>query len=220
MADYLPSSDLAFLAWLENFSAAIATNLSGYGLSATDQTALTGAIGSLQNELTNQQTALANSQAATENKDLSRRNAEDLVGPMVRRVQATPTVTDPMRELAGITVTDSQPTPSGPPTTAPVGRVDTSQRLQHTVHFTDSATPTSKARPAGVRGCEIWMKVGAPPPAGASELDFVTLDSRTPHTIPFDAADGGQPVTYWLRWVSNRGEAGPWSAAVTATVPG
>jgi hypothetical protein len=91
--------------------------------------------------------------------------------------------------------------------------------LQHTIRFADSGTPTSKAKPAGVRGCEIWMKVGTPPPASASELAFVTLDTRTPHVIAFDGADGGKSVTYWLRWVSTRGEIGPWSAAVTATVP-
>ncbi|MCI0358788.1 MAG: hypothetical protein L0211_09930, partial [Planctomycetaceae bacterium] len=112
------------------------------------------------------------------------------------------------------------PTPSGPPTTAPVGKVDTSQRLQHTVSFSDAATPTSKARPAGVRGCEIWMKIGTPPPATAADLTFVTLDTRTPHVVIFDGADANKTVTYWLRWVSTRGETGPWSAAVSATVSG
>jgi hypothetical protein len=29
-----------------------------------------------------------------------------------------------------------------------------SQRLQHTINFTDSATPTRKAKPAGVLGAE------------------------------------------------------------------
>jgi hypothetical protein len=38
--------------------------------------------------------------------------------------------------------------------------------------------------------------------------------------LPFDGADANKTVTYWLRWVSTRGEAGPWSAAVSATVPG
>jgi len=48
----------------------------------------------------------------------------------------------------------------------------------------------------------------------------VTLDTRTPHVIAFDGSDANKTVTYWLRWVSIRGETGPWSAAVSATVPG
>ncbi len=32
-------------------------------------------------------------------------------------------------------------------------------------------------------------------------------------------ADANKTVTYWLRWVSTRGETGPWSAAVSAIVP-
>jgi hypothetical protein len=64
------------------------------------------------------------------------------------------------------------------------------------------------------------MKVGPPPPATAADLAFVTLDTRTPHVIPFSGADANKTVTYWLRWVSTRGETGPWSAAVSASVPG
>ena len=48
----------------------------------------------------------------------------------------------------------------------------------------------------------------------------MTLDTRTPHVIAFDGSDANKTVTYWLRWVSIRGETGPWSAAVSATVPG
>ena len=34
--------------------------------------------------------------------------------------------------------------------------VECGQRLQHTIAFTDEATPTRKAKPAGVLGAEIW----------------------------------------------------------------
>ena len=43
-------------------------------------------------------------------------------------------------------------------------------------------------------------------------------DTRTPFTMNFDAADGGKTVYYWTRWVSTRGEVGPWSASASATV--
>ena len=73
-------------------------------------------------------------------------------------------------------------------------RVDTSQRLQHTIHFADESTPTSKAKPAGAMGAEIWVKVapaGDPPPADPGELTFLAVDTRTPYTTDFDGADAG-----------------------------
>ena len=219
-ADYLPRADPTFDAWQANFVSVVSGNLAGHGLVAGDLTPVTAAQTAWNTSFPAQQTALAAAQAATQTKDANRVTFDAAVRAVVRKIQATPAVTATAKAAAGITVPDTTPTPSGPPTTAPVGQVDTSQRLQHTVHFSDSATPTSKAKPAGVRGCEIWMKVGPPPPASASDLAFVTLDTRTPHAIPFDGADANKTVTYWLRWVSTRGETGPWSAAVSATVPG
>ena len=210
MPDYIPDPDAAFDAWQANFVSVVSGNLSGYGLVAGDLTPVTAA----------QTAAHVTAQAARQTKDFDRSSYEEVVRAVVRKIQATAAVTDTAKAAAGITVRDSEPTPSGPPPSAPVGQVDTSQRLQHTVHFADSATPTSKAKPAGVRGCEIWMKVGPPAPVDPSELSFVTLDTRTPHTVPFDGADANKTVTYSLRWVSTRGETGPWSAAVSATVTG
>lgn len=220
MPDYIPGADASFDAWQANFVSVVGGNLAGYGLVAGDLAPITTAQTAWSTSFPDHQTAQAAAQAAKQTKDADRSALEAAVRLVVRKIQATPTVSDADKAAAGITVPDSTPTPSGPPTTAPVAKVDTSQRLQHTVHFTDSATPTSKAKPPGVRGCEIWMKVGTPPPASASDLHFVTLDTRTPHVITFDGADANKTVTYWLRWVSTRGETGPWSAAVSATVPG
>jgi len=66
------------------------------------------------------------------------------------------------------------------------------QRLQHTIDFTDEGTPTRKAKPAGVMGAEIWVKIGPPPPVDPSELIFLAVDTRTPYTTDFDGADGGK----------------------------
>ena len=220
MPDYIPGADAAFDTWQANFVSVVNGNLAGYGLVAADLTPVTAAQAAWNASLPAHVAAQAAATAAKETKDANRASLEAAVRTVVRKVQATPAVTAAAKAAAGITVPDSEPTPAGPPTTAPVGKVDTSQRLQHTVSFADSATPTSKAKPAGVRGCEIWMKVGPPPPASAGDLQFVTLDTRTPHLITFDGADANKTVTYWLRWVSTRGQAGPWSAAVSATVPG
>ena len=93
------------------------------------------------------------------------------------------------------------------------------QRVWHLVQFARTrAEGGGRAKPAGVRGCQIWMKIGSPAPASVSELTFVTADTRTPHTIDFDTADGGKLVFYWCRWVKTCGQPGPGTPLVNATV--
>ena len=87
----------------------------------------------------------------------------------------------------------------------------------------DESTPTSKAKPKGVMGCEIWVKVspaGDPPPVGADGLTFLTLDTASPYIAEFDGADGGKTAHYMLRWVRSNGDKGPWSETVSATISG
>ena len=98
--------------------------------------------------------------------------------------------------------------------------IDSSQRLRHLLRFSDELTPTSRARPAGAIGCEVWVKIGGEPPADPSSLTFLGTSTRTPFAADFAGTDANKPAHYMLRWVGLRGAKGPWSATVTATVGG
>ncbi|GEM_PF-5372699 len=73
--------------------------------------------------------------------------------------------------------------------------------------------PTSKAKPAGVGGCEIWLKPNSPSswsearggggrgvevcerselPTELTECKFLATDSRTPYTANFDGSEANQ----------------------------
>ena len=95
--------------------------------------------------------------------------------------------------------------------------VDTAQRLQHTIAFSDETTLTSKAKPAGVRGAQIWVKIGDPERSDPNELTYLATDTRTPYVADFAGADANKVDHYMLRWESTRGETGPWSETASAT---
>ena len=143
---------------------------------------------------------------------------EALLRALVRRLQASAAVSDAEREALGITVPDLGATAAATPTTRPLCQVDARQRLQHTINFTDEATPTRRAKPAGVMGAQIWLKIGPTPPVDPGELTFLAVDTRSPYTADFDGEDGGKQAHYMLRWVNTRGETGPWSETATATI--
>lgn len=221
MPDYIPGGDAPFDAWLENFTTYAGANLVALGLVAGDLTPVTTAESVWKSAYPAHIAAIAAAQSARAAKDDARTGVEAAVRPLVRRLQASPAVSDAERAALGITVPESPAAPPGPPTTRPVVRIDSSQRLRHTIHFSDETTPTRIAKPAGVSGAEIWVKtspVADPPPAGPSGLTFIALDTRTPYTLDFEGGDGGKNAHYMLRWVSTTGEKGPWSETATATV--
>ena len=218
-ADYIPAPDGDFNAWQDNFVTYATANAAALGLDPlVDIPPLAAAQTTWTTDYAANTAAQAAAQAARQAKGAARSAFEAVVRPLVGVLQASAAVDDTERKALGITVPDTTPTPVGPPTTRPLVTVDTAQRLQHTIAFQDELTPTSKAKPAGVRGAQIWVKIGDPPPVDPNELTFLATDTRTPYVTDFDGADGNKVAHYMLRWESTRGETGPWSETASATI--
>ena len=219
--DYIPGSDTEFQAWVANFAAYAGGHLADLGIDLTDIAPIGVARTDFETKLAEHVTAQQSAQSARQAKDASRETLESAVRELVRRLQASGEVDDAERAALGITIPDRIPTAAGGIDTRPIGAVDTSQRLRHEIRFSDEATPTSRAKPAGVMGCEIWVKVaaqGEAPPADPNELSFVSMDTASPYIVEYDGADGGKTAHYMLRWVRTGGEKGPWSETISATI--
>ncbi len=100
--------------------------------------------------------------------------------------------------------------------------ISTAYSLQQKIFFKDADSPTSRARPKGMMGCEIWCFIGSADQqmVDVKEYRYVALAKTTPHTVHFEGADAGKTAFYMLRWISTRGEHGPWSATKWATIVG
>lgn len=219
--DYIPGSDNDFLAWVTNFAAYASDNLAELGIDIPDLAPVTSGRMDFETKLASNLAAQQGAQSARQAKDDSRDTLESAVRLLVRQLQASPDVDDAERAALGITVHDTIKTTSAIGIdTRPIGMVDTSQRLRHEIRFADEATPTSRAKPDGVTGCEIWVKVAAQnePPADPGELSFVSMDTASPYVVEYDGANGGKTAHYMLRWVKTGGEKGPWSETVSATI--
>ncbi len=221
MADYIPGSDTEFLAWAANFVTYIQTHGPDLGIGPPDVTPIVAAQTDFVAKMSDNVTAQQAAQSARQAKDASRDTLESAIRQLVRRLQASSAVDDTERAALGITIPDRIPTAAGGIDTRPIGMVDTSQRLRHEIRFSDEATPTSRAKPQGVMGCEIWVKVtatGEAPPADPDELSFVAMDTASPYIVEYDGANGGKTAHYMLRWVKTGGEKGPWSETISATI--
>jgi hypothetical protein len=220
MADFIPTSDAELLVWANNYNNQLKNSATGFGLNSTNSNDIDTAFGSFQTAFDEYVSAQATAKSKLEAKDDARNNLVNLIREQSRIVQATSSVTNQQKASLGLTIKDGTRTASSKPTTRPTATVDTSKRLQHTITFRDESTPTSRAKPKGVLGCEIWVKIGGNAPLDESECQFLSLDTASPYVAEYDGAKAGQMAHYILRWVSNGGEKGSWSEVLSATIVG
>lgn len=220
-AGYIPDADGAFHAWQANFVAYVEKHVAELGLTADDVIALFAGKSAWSKPYQDHVAKRAAAAAARVAKTAGRADYEALLRSVVRRIQVFDGTTDGDRAALGITIRDPALTASEAPGSRPVVVVDFSKRLRHVIRFGDERTPTRRARPRGALGAEVWVKVsppGADPPADPAELTFLSLATRPPAIAEYTGADAGKTAHYLLRWLSTRGEAGPWSETASATI--
>ena len=142
MSNYIPRADSEFNTWQTNFLNYVGANLASLGLTAADLTPLTTAQTSWGNDYTAHVTAQTAAASALQTKETSRDSFETSLRSLVRRLQGLPSLTDAQRAAMNITLRETTRTANAVPDTRPVATVDTSQRLRHTVSFTDERRRT------------------------------------------------------------------------------
>ncbi len=49
-------------------------------------------------------------------------------------------------------------------------------------------------------------------------MTYLVTDTRSPYLVEYDAGKAGQFAHYMLRRINTRGERGPWSETISATI--
>ena len=220
MADYIPKGINEFYVWQGNFHTRVSEKLTSFKIDAEKLIPVTEA--QSKYELAFKQSSNPDATNRSDRVERNKRTAEykaQIRAFVNESIRYNSDVTDYDRKYLGLTIPSGTRVPASVPTTIPEANVDFSQRLQHTLYFRDQ-NATSKAKPKGVHGCEIWYKVGGEAPVSVSELTYVDTDTRSPFVIKFDGEDRGKIVYYWLRWVNSRNEVGPWSKPVSGAIVG
>ena len=70
---------------------------------------------------------------------------------------------------------------------------DTSTRATLRLDCADSATPQSRAKPAGAIGMHICEQIGGTAPVDPEQMEFLALATRIPFTAHFDVATSERP---------------------------
>lgn len=154
--------------------------------------------------------------AATQTKKASRDPVEEQLR-LLRNIAKANGASEAAIAAMGIPSGDA----SAPSTaTVPAASVNTSERLRHTISWTDAAALDNKRKPRGAMGCEIWSKIGGAPPTDEGDCTFLTLDASTPYLVEYDGAQAGQMAHYMFRWRMRDGSTSALGETVSATITG
>lgn len=221
MADYIPQADAVLNVWQFNLIDYLSENAVAWGIPAEVVTSLRAN----QARWTAAYDKANNKQNRTAPDVVSKNEAHDDLIKEIRDVVQqwlvrNPKVTDADRVRMGVTVRSTNHTVVPAPDSFPVGSVDFSLRLQHSISFYDQASAHSNAKPEGVTGCEIYLKADGEAPKSVEEMNFQGTCSASPFMVKFENAKAGKTAWYWLRWVNRKGETGPWSTVVNAMIVG
>jgi hypothetical protein len=221
-SSYLPTKEIDLSEWLANFANEITSKGATFDFTPEEITALTGVITAARSSLDAARTAQENAAAARQTKDANFDAAVEDVRAAVKRLQSSPAMTDTVRAAFRITIPASGRTPAPPPTTRPLPAVQGGQRLEHTLKIADETDPTRRARrPEGVAECEVRMVVQAHDemvPADPLKMPIIAMSSKTTVTQAFSGEQACKTAWYCARWRNSRGETGPWSQMVSATI--
>lgn len=220
-AGSIPRPDGDFNTWQANFIAAVGVWLSDQGQDLALFDTAAAAQGAWASAYPAHTSAQAAARAARAAKDTARETFERAIRPLAAYLQSDPRVTDAARATFGITVRSPGRSPAPAPASRPKLTVAPAARLTHRLQLTDESTPTRRGRPPGTVGAEVWVALvdaGGPVPTDPGSLSYLALATRPTLRATFPAGAGGKTAVYMLRWVSTRGERGPWSEVVGATV--
>lgn len=169
----------------------------------------------------------AAARAATAAKNAARAVCEAELRAMVRQIQGTPDTTNADRAEMGIALRNPGPgTATGLPRSRPVGQVEIPARLTHRLRIADKQAGPGEsgvrtARPRGTLGAEVFLALtsaGTEPPRDPAAYQYITLATRGVLSQRFAPGDGGRTAHYQFRWLGSRGQPGPWSEVVSATI--
>lgn len=220
---YLPDTLQNLRSWSASFCGFVVDQPANYGVSVADATALGAAFDAYDQALSVSLNPATRTRPTITTTQTRKRELIAIIRPIVQTIQAFPGTTDTMRRDLGITVR-SQPSPAPIPATAPIVTVTGVLGNEVSVKLQDSADLNRRAKPAGVKGANLFWIVGptASNDPGAWTFAGTTTTTKAAFTLPI-TVPGAASVWVTAAWFNANAKSGAAGTAVqtwTQVTPG
>jgi hypothetical protein len=218
--DYIPREEEDFNDFQDEFEALLVTDGPGWGVPAGTITDVTNAKTDWTPKYAAGRDEADPTSAQRKAKNDSRKAYTTLIRSVVNQyLKNNPAVTNDERIALGITVPDTTRTRVPVPDHAPKHAIDKIDHLFHKLRITDPANPTSRKKPEGVARINVYRYIGEQSASPQlSEYSFLGASTKFLYTSSFEDTLIGKKAWYITQYENTRGERGPVSTAVSATI--
>jgi hypothetical protein len=216
---YIPASDPAYAAWVDNFGAVFAANPVAYGYMTADATAVSAQVALWDAAYALVTSPTTKTATTVQAKNVSRVETTALLRQYAQPISLSPAVSADNKIALGVNPRTSTPVPISAPTTYPALTVASALPLQHILRYRDSiASPSVKAKPYGVIQIQLYGLTSGTAITDPTLLALQQVTTKSPLIQTWGSAAVGLKAYYAARWVTKRGLVGPWSPIVSFTV--
>lgn len=215
---YVPSPNLEFDSWIENFVEQLEADPPAYGFTPAELIPLREAYDVWAALFALTENPVTRTSVVIADRVTAREVLEELARRFAMLVQVRFSTTDGQRQTLGITVPAGHSPPITPEGTPPVITVQVVGPASVILRYQNPETPNSFARPHGSHGMEYALGL-AETPVIVPVLETNSLGMIGVHIKVLNISSHspqGKFGTFYGRWLYSAGGHGPWSQAVSA----
>jgi hypothetical protein len=209
-SSYIPSKDAQASIWMQTFAGGISASPATYQLAVADATTISNALMIASDPATRTPGAIATK------VDL-RKTAEAICRQYAMIIKLNNGISDEAKIGIGVRPVNPNRSPVTVPESSPLLNVLGATPGSHTVRYGDAITD-KPAKPFGASQLQLFVTIAAEATTDEDTAQYYGSFTKNPVAVGFAPDDDGKVATYFARWISRRGEVGPWSLPVSMRI--
>jgi hypothetical protein len=217
---FIPQDQAGALDWMRSFASGISGNPAVYELSPGEAATIAQAVDAFAAAYAVALDPATGTKVTRQIKDEARNSAEDLCRRFARIIKSNNGVSDAAKIAIGVRPINNGRSKIHVPRSSPLLTIIGATPKCHTLCYTDTNTPSSRAKPFGAIQLQLFVALGDASIRNPDLARYRGGFTRNPIGVSFESSEEGKIATYFARWVSRRGDVGPWSLPVSMRVAG
>lgn len=217
IAPYIPTKQALLATWLTNFSTLITASPAAYGLLASDAVTIAGAVNAFIAAYNVISSPTTKTKSSVSTKNSAQVTCLQIVRPYAQQISNNPGVTSANKIALGLNPKTSTPSPISAPASNPVLAILSQNPGLVNLTYRDSLTsPTSKAKPYGVKSCQLYGMPSATPVTNPTTLVQLATMTKSPFQFQFPVGYTKGLTWYFAGvWQIQKGLQSPFSPIIT-----
>lgn len=207
---YIPRRDLLALGWMKNFASTIAAGPGVYALEPAQAASIQSVVDAYNTAFYVATAPGTRTSSTVIVKDQARNTAEQLCRVYASQIKANAGIDDADKIAVGVRPVNRARTKINVPMASPALGVIGAAPNQHVLRY-GNGDCSFPAKPFGAIQLQLFVAITPDRNGTIDDARFCGAYTKNPMAVTFTPDDEGKIAKYWGRWISLRGDVGPWS---------